>query len=681
MAHSNSRGYWRYLKLCGDELAADLPQLFDPRNPLLELVPSQAAFDELVIMICAPDLLNVWTAPDALGWAYQFFNSADERDLAHHGGSPANPKELALVNQFFTPRYVVDFLVENSLGRLLVEDDRYGDLARDLPLLIEAPAERRISLDLRQVRVLDPACGSGHFLLGAYDVLERAWELDGVGPDESAPLIISSLWGVDIDPRCAQVASAALIFRARRHRKKGSLPRPNIITARPLPEPPEGWDARLAGLAEDRRHLVTAIRDALESAAALGPLLKVEDILSSEIRATVAGASDDETTLFGVMGVARDAFAAAEEDVLRVLRQVSDGAQSSAQERLLAAEAEDAIRFVDAMRNRYDVVLMNPPFGSPISSTKSYLKANYAWAPSTLDLFALFVGRGIELCVDGGYLGAITPRSGLFLSSLTRWRSHVLLADSLIALADLGFGVMEQALVEACAYTIRRRPPRVDAESVFVRLLRETDRPTALGTAVASHRAGQADSRIFVVPQSGFHDLPSITLAYWSPTELLQMFKQHDSLADSSIEVRQGLATGDDFRFVRLWWEVSDDRVDWGPPLGTKAKWIPFAKGGEYSTVYSDVRLVLDWRDDGKHLKEGGLPGTRVQNTQFFFEPGVTWPLRTASGFGARYLPAGCTFGHKGPERVLFWVGAPPARVADLSSSDRTVDDHVGGRR
>ena len=227
LAHDASGGYWRYLQLCGDELAADLPQLFDPRNPLLELAPSPAAFDDLVEMVSATDLDDVWDAPDALGWAYQFFNSGDERRaMRDASASPRNSRELAVRNQFFTPRYVVDFLVHNSLGRRLLEADPTSGLADHLPMLLDPPTEPGAPLALTDVRVLDPACGSGHFLLGAYDVLERAWDLQGVSPEDAAPHIVSSLWGIDIDARCAQVAAAAVILRARRICKTHDLPSP-----------------------------------------------------------------------------------------------------------------------------------------------------------------------------------------------------------------------------------------------------------------------------------------------------------------------------------------------------------------------------------------------------------------------------------------------------------------------
>ena len=227
--------YRGYLRLCGDELAADAPVLFDPRNPLLALEPSTAAFDELVALLADPGTTEIWAASDTLGWSYQFFNTGDERRQMREAAAPRNSRELAVRNQFFTPRYVVDFLVQNTLGRRLIENDPASPLLDELPLLVDPPKAPGPVLQLDQVKCLDPACGSGHFLLGCYDLLERAWELAGIAPSDSAPMIVAALWGVDIDARCAQVASAAIVLRARRHCRDLPLPRPNIVTARGLP--------------------------------------------------------------------------------------------------------------------------------------------------------------------------------------------------------------------------------------------------------------------------------------------------------------------------------------------------------------------------------------------------------------------------------------------------------------
>jgi hypothetical protein len=655
--------YRAYVRLCGDELAGDAPALFDPRNPLLALQPSTAAFDELVALVADPQTMQIWHAPDTLGWTYQFFNTGDERREMREASAPRNSRELAVRNQFFTPRYVVDFLVQNSLGRRLVEADPGAGLSDDLPLLVDPPEKPGLALALDEVRVLDPACGSGHFLLGCYDLLEKAWRRAGASPAEAAQRILPCLWGIDIDPRCGQVASAALMLRARRACPQGELPPPNIVIARALPEEADAWDVVLAELRSDRRHLAGSLREALRSAPMLGSLLKVEEHLAMEIRETVPEAGGDEGTLFASTGMAADAFGRAESEVLEAAQQLADAAGSTAAQRLFAADAGDALRFVEAVRQRYDVVLMNPPFGRPIDDTRPYLYSAYpSLPPRTADLFAAFVSRGVELCREGGYMGAITSRAGMFLTTFEEWRREFLLRRRLVTLADLGYGVMEQALVEAAAYVIGADRRESEHRATFIRLLKDTDRPTALGTAIADERGGLKNSRAYRVTSAEFDAIPGSPIAYWMAPSVRRLFAKYDSMKDSGFRVRVGLQTSNDARFVRAIWEVDPSHIarDAGETSSGK-RWAPFAKGGEYSPYWLDVFLVVDWLDRGRLLWEDvnpklDKPFSNVwmlkATVDMFFQGGITWSARTNSGFSPRVLPVGAAFSHKGPTLV-----------------------------
>lgn len=627
-----------FVRLCADELAADVPALFDPRNPLLELAISETVLAQVVEAMAVLEA-DLWSAPDTLGWAYQFFNTGEERKEMRESSAPRNSRELAVRNQFFTPSYVVEFLVHNGLGAHLAAG--FPGLADELPLLVEVPTEH-IDVNLEAVSVLDPACGSGHFLLGAYDVLEKAWAHAGIEAGAAAPAIVRSLWGIDIDPRATQIAQAAVMFRARRHCKDEKLPKPNVICARALPAGPE-VDALIASLPEHVGRAVRGIASDLVDAPLLGPLLKIEERLSREVR-DVFGAGVVEGTL---SESASDASENIEAAVLEALSAAADATTSSAAQRLFAAEAHDAVRFVEAMARRYSAVLMNPPFGEPVASTKTYLKAAYPWIPTKdFNVLAAFVGRGVELSeAETGTCGAITSRAGLFLKTFEAWREEVLLGSKLVAMVDLGYGVMEQALVEAAAYVLQNRPSQ--GTGSFIRLLKETDRPLAIREATFNARSGAADQRVFAIPLTDLHAIPGAPVAYWMSDSVRRLFHDLSSLEGHGASVRQGIASGDDFRFVRAFWEVDPERI--GHSVGDLQhgrRWAPFAKGGDYSPFWADVHLLLDWERDGERVR--AYEGSRPQNTQYFFSPGLTWPPRTNSGLGMRLLPSGTAFAHKG---------------------------------
>ena len=631
-----------FVRICADELSADVPALFDPRNPLLELEPSTASFSELIELFVAADE-TIWSAPDALGWSYQFFNSAEERKKMRESSAPRTSRELAVRNQFFTPSYVVEFLVQNGLGAHLAAS--YPALADELPLLVEVPEPAAEPVDLREVSALDPACGSGHFLLGAYDVLEAAWRHAGVEPEDAAPDIVRSLWGIDIDPRATQIAQAAVILRARRHCRV-PLPKPNVICARSLPAGPEA-DALINRLPSHVGRVVRAIADELVMAPVLGPLLKVEERLDREAR-DAFGTGQIEGTLSE--GVSEDAAANVEPLVLETLATIADQTTSTASQRLFAAEAHDAVRFVEAMSRRYTACLMNPPFGSPVATTKVYLKAAYPWIPATSNLFALFVGRGMELSSSDGTTAAITSRTGLFLSSFVDWRAHVFYANEIQVVADLGERVMDEATVEAAAYVMsRKQPGRPPQQPVVIRAVTSGDRSAALRAAVEAVRRKAKHEMVYRPDPLVLSSLAGQPFAYWVPAEIVKELTTHRPFEPSSGVVRVGLQTGDDFRFVRCWWEVSEqkstaDRVlaggaDASTQLMQGCRWAPIIKSGSSQPWFSPVLLVVDWERDGERIR--AYSGSVARNIQFYFRPGFSW-TRRAARLVPYVVPAGC---------------------------------------
>jgi hypothetical protein len=246
---------------------------------------------------------------------------------------------------------------------------------------------------------------------------------------------------------------------------------------------------------------------------------------------------------------------------------------------------------------------------------------------------------------------------------------------------------MEQALVEAAAYVVGRERPDSEHPAAFIRALRDSDRPKALAEAVANARAGQPDDRIFRVTAADLGVIPGSPLAYWMVPPIRRLFTDLSCIEGSAADVRVGLQTGDDFRFVRAFWEVPPNWIARSREETFQDKrWSPFAKGGEYGLYWDDVHLVVDWESDGERIR--AYRGSRPQNTQYYFRAGLTWPVRTASGFGPRTLPSGCVFGHKGPGifpkidisplLLAAWLTSRPA-IALLASLLPAADDSTAG--
>ncbi|HZH17890.1 MAG TPA: DNA methyltransferase [Archangium sp.] len=492
----DGRGYRLYLESLFDELSTEVKVLFDRRDVAAALWPRRTALLELLEVLNSPELADVWREDETIGWVYQFFNSSEERrEMRAESQAPRNSRELATRNQFFTPRYVVEFLAQNTLGRLwyaahdgqtrLASAWRY--FVRPQPAPGDPLPSRR---DPRDLKVLDPACGSGHFLLYAFDLLlgmyDEAWEDPGSPPSEvtgrtlredhperealrrAAPVLIlrHNLHGIDIDARCAQIAALALWMRAQRafqeqglsRAERPRVARTNVVVAEPMPGEAglvEEFAARLQPPVLGR--LFRSLVDRMRLAGELGSLLKMDaaltETIEQELNDTRQGALFAEAR--------RTASGFWEEAEAKVLGALEAYARKAAEagstaRRLFAEDATQGVALIDLLRQRYDVVLMNPPFGAGSTVAKQLFESSYKRTKN--DVYAAFVERGLELLRPGGQLGAITSRTGFFLSSFQKWREEILLKESSpTVFADLGYGVLDSAMVETAAYCLAKR--------------------------------------------------------------------------------------------------------------------------------------------------------------------------------------------------------------------------------
>lgn len=489
--------YRAFLSSVFDELSDDLPNLFDRFAPQGRLFPSNTALLELLSLINASEIDALWTQDETIGWIYQYFNSKEERKAMRDASQvPRNSRELAVRNQFFTPRYVVEFLVDNTLGRLWFNWTGGLTTLRDRCqyLLVkpdEQPKAAKRLRDPRSIKMLDPACGSMHFGLYAFDLFQEiyreAWvseqthgsgSLDretGGSPELKAlsetyvdqdaflrdvpRLIIEhNIYGVDIDPRAAQIASLALWLRAQRAWHEAGVKakdRPQVGMGQVVAAvaPPAEVDLRKRFMAEldpQYAELFERTLFTLKGLPELGVLLQVERELPALIREVFAERGD----LFRTEDMA--VWHRAEARLREALTEYARAARSTYQGRLFAEDALQGLRMIDVCSVVFDVVVMNPPFGALAPSTKSILVS--AYPRSKNDLLAIMVERGLELLRTSGRLGAITSRTCFFLTSFQKWREEVVLrAGRPEVLADLGLGVMDDALVEAAAYVLEKQ--------------------------------------------------------------------------------------------------------------------------------------------------------------------------------------------------------------------------------
>ena len=883
VAHSGLGGaYDRYRVFVGclfDELALDLGVLFDRFSPFGLLFPRESALLQLFDQLNQPDLKELWKADETIGWIYQYFNDeAERKKMREDSAAPRNSRELAVRNQFFTPRYVVEFLTDNTLGRIWYEmtkgqtrlkdqcrymvrrpvevfltDNNNSDWANAHPGIVAAiqgdfsnlpetarwwedlqrlalaidgyglspklglgdcldfyqrksedyertgswhgsaielwlclfavqrswhnqdanPEGRALQAivalyralraalqaarietqsqeellkqpvyiphrplkDPRTIRMLDPACGSMHFGLYSFDlfevIYEEAWAIeetagasalirpkgmkslhetyatkDAFLRDVPRLIIEHNLHGIDIDPRCAQIAGLSLWLRAQKSwqqmklkpTERPRITKSNIVCAEPMP----GEKELLKEFTSQLEHpaigqLVEHVFEKMKLAGEAGSLLKIEE----EIRSAIAEAREqwqlggklEQAKLFGelepakqeelridVSGITDEQFwDKAEERIYEALRDYAEQAENGGgfQRRLFAEDAARGFAFIDVCRKRYDVALMNPPFGESSARVNAYLKREFALGRP--DAYMCFIFRASRILAARGRCGAITSRTFLTLQFFESLRE--LLLEGILrleSLLDLGGGVLDGATVETSAYV--SEVIQTDKSILFLNFPRHSAVDELTETILALQR-GVLSEDSYIKFSKAIANMPGKVFAYRMVASVLHAFASGRPLdaefcmqrtanaddKDSDFSVRQGLIPGDQFRFSRLWQEVPASAFGWC--------WA--AKGGDYSRYISREDLLLAWKDDGAEIKAfaeehyGGASRT-IKNEHLFFKPGISFPRVSSVGLNARVLPSNFAFTDTGmaviPKRkkdCLPLLGFLNSRLAD----------------
>ncbi len=724
-AGDTEKAYRHFLRWLSGTLSEELGALFAPDDPADRLYPPLRVLDQVLELLNAEELTAIWTEDETIGWVYQYFTPKELRDKSHkESRAPRNSYEMAFRNQFYTPRYVVEFLTDNTLGRTwyemrqgntgLVETCRYlvrrpnevwlkegeeghqGDTEnaeseKTQEALLKEPVyiPFRALKDPRDLKILDPACGSGHFLLYCFDLLERiyteAWQdcpevfTDLRGDLSEAEflrrvpgmILRHNLHGIDIDLRATQIASLALWLRAQkayqalglRREERPRITRANIVCAEPMPGEPELLEEFCRELQPPLiGQLVKTIFEKMKLAGEAGSLLKIEQELEEAIQAAKAqmdaqpqaeqlafwpAAPRPKQMAFDLRGIAKsdaEFWQTVEKRVLEALQEYAARAVNGQgyRRKLFAGDAAQGLAFVDVCRRRYDVILMNPPFGEPSAPSKSYIEEKYKRTKG--DVLANFVERTLELSKPRGKIGAITNRTPFFLTSQAAFRQQVLQKEGFIeVMADLGAGVLE-AMVETAAYTFSPAQPP-NRESSFVRCLMVPDKQDIILQSVTNLSKGQPTGNVFFINPDEFARLKGAPYCYWISSQTIRHITQFPRVEDNYGTVRVGLQTGEDNRFLRLVWEVPSNLIGGSfskeksideirSVFRNKKRWAFYSKTDRAIPWYSPINVLVDWNLDGDILKNhirsrGYSPSKWVQSEDKYFLPGFSYMGRT----------------------------------------------------
>jgi len=609
-----------------------LPNLFEGLDDASELLLPDNLLSDGSIVGAFRKEINDDDCQDveSLGWLYQFY-IAEKKDEVMARKKAVPTEDIPAVTQLFTPHWIVRYLVENSLGRLWLLNKPGSKLRDQMPYYIEGDAETDFLVINKpeEIKVLDPACGSGHMLTYAFDLLVLIYEEEGYSPNEVPGLILKhNLYGLEICSRAAQLAELALVFMAREQSRRFFQPeqlvRPQIIelqdvqfTECELNDYIEALD-----LGEQFDPNLFKLLHQFEKAKNFGSLIQpcLDERAIANVRRTI------EAKGLGGQFFLRETHL----KVLRVLEQS------------------------EALTQRYHVVVANPPYmgsGNMNPPLKVFATENYDWARN--DLFSMFTWSTFSLGVPRSYSSLVTMHSWMFLSGFERFRKSLLNDKSFVTMAHLGprgFDAIGGEVVQTTAFVCWNYPNR-KSTGTFLRLTAgnsESEKDALFQEAVAK----ESSAIIFKVNREHFLRIPGEPLAYWTSEAMSEAFTRFDNIATLG-ETRIGLITGENSRYIRNWHEVAWSKVGLNLSRQEAAisskRWFPQSKGGGYRKWYGNNETVVDWSDDGKDLQTRmHSSGERILAHNFnldrIFQPAITWTKISSGDFAARLQPHGFLF-------------------------------------
>ncbi|PTQ10050.1 SAM-dependent methyltransferase [Sphingomonas oleivorans] len=567
---------------------------------------------------------------EIIGWLYQFYISEKKDEV--FAGLKKNKKitaeNIPAATQLFTPHWIVRYLVENSLGRLWLLNRPGSELAGQMDYYIaqEEPETDFLRIGKPEdIRICDPACGSGHMLTYAFDLLYAIYEEEGYEATEIPDLILSrNLHGIELDDRAGALAAFALAMKA-----AAKLGRRKFLKLRVQPN---------VCVMQDVRFTHSEMQDA---ANVVG-----RDLFTTEFRETLG--QFEQAKNFGSLIVPKLRDPAEVARAVRLRDFGGDLLLREIQERVLKV-----LEMAEALSPKYSVVVANPPYAG-VKGLNPFLAEwlENVFPDSCSDLMTAFMDRCRLLTVPEGTWGMINLPSWMFLASYGELRSRLLLGQKLGSLIHLGRGVfgadfgsvafiVHNALNQEGRHFLARR--------LFEKfsLVRSNDQIEALfhDSAFGAYQT----------KQESLNQIPGAPIAYWLSDNAIEAFERGLPLSTIA-PPKQGIKTGENDRFLRLWHEVGYGKSALIENLITtdlaEKKWFPCTKGGQFRRWYGNCDFVLNWQNDGTEIRnfkdDNGKLRSRPQNTQYFFVGGVTWSSLTIGSFSARLLPDHFAFESKG---------------------------------
>ena len=591
-------------KVC-KKLGKIIPQIFDGNTDYIDiLIPNNLLQEGGFINKLLKDVPeeNFKDGVEIIGWLYQYYNQT-EKDRVISAKKAYKKNEIAYATQLFTPDWIVKYMVENSLGKYWIEHNGEDEiLINNWKYFIKDNLEyNNEKLDPRDIKFIDPCCGSGHILVYAFEILYQLYERAGYSKNDIPELILkNNLYGLDIDDRAGQLSILSVILKAREYDKnifnKGIIQDLNIMS---IQESNRIKDMNLDFIkSSEEKEQAEYLLNTFENAKEIGSLLIVKDNDYTNLENTII----NDNSMFSI----------------------------EAKNKLFPI-----IKIANILSKKYDIVVTNPPYmnNSVMNNIiKSYLAKYYK--DSKVDLCTAFME--VELVKDNGLLAMINQNSWMFLSSFEKLREKIINTKCIETMIHLGARAFEEIGGEVVQTTTFVITNGLNSEkSFFIRLVDEN----AAELKEQKYLENLITKKnIYYKNMQDFNKIPGKVLAYWLTDNLINIFKNSKKINEVS-DTRQGLITGDNDKFLRLWYEVSTDNFSIFSKKNNN-KWFPMNKGGNFRKWYGNRDYVVNWENDGIEIKnfknDKGKLKSRPQNLNYNFKKAISWSLIASCNFGVR---------------------------------------------
>ncbi|MEX1481264.1 BREX-1 system adenine-specific DNA-methyltransferase PglX [Enterococcus sp. C8] len=631
-----------FIKIC-NQLNDYLPELFEEVEDYTELLftASYIKKDGVIanLLSIPEDDFNVQAGGqvEIIGWLYQYYNSEPHNKVVNIYKGIVKKQDIPAATQLFTTDWVVRYMVDNSLGKYWLDHYPNSELRNKLKYLIPdkyafEQATSVSNLKPEELKIIDNAMGSGHILVYAFDVLMEIYLTLGYSERDAARAIVEyNLYGLEIDKRAYQLSYFAIMMKGRQYDRlflKKSLS-PNLREFIDSPKVTDEYQERISELNNDKdserwNEYKELIFDQFENGKELGSIIKLVDKNNQAITKEYLGKVREYISKFNEF---------TNMDILYGMKEI--------QEKYL-----HILDVAEMLVDKYVAVVTNPPYLNKMDKKlKKYVNDNYSDVKK--DLFSVFIKLNSQMLIDNGYASFMTPFVWMFISSYEKLRSFLINERNISSLIQMEYSAFEEATVPICTFTIKNSN---EQDGSYIKLSDFTGgmEVQKIKTLEAIHQHGECDY-FYSTNQDNFKKIPGMPIAYWASKSLIESFEKGKPILDL-VEPKVGLQTGDNDRFLRLWWEVDINKIKFDAKTledakKSRKKWFPYNKGGSFRRWYGNYDYIVNWENDGQEIRNfvdhKGKLRSVTRNPNYYFKESITWPLITSGGLSVRFREKG----------------------------------------